>query len=442
MSMEFQPIENVEAARAIASKTAVGREVFDKLLPELRARAFVVSGLEDLRMVRAVRDAIEELPKGGDWDETVDKVRGILEKGGFGEETAAARAEMLVKHHAYAAYAQADWEAKQRMKQDFPYWKYVTQGDGRVRDSHAALDGLVLPADDPFWKDHFPPWEWGCRCRVEMLDEEEYKEIVDAGRVAGNRKFDGSSEDQRVAGWTLGKAGMKQLHDAGTLDDGTGRPVLLNKPREETYHWHPGESSMRASDLHARYAKGEGAAAEQDWDGFYEQMQGVRIPDEQGRERPAWDWVIKGDVREAAREVRKITADKGVEAVIALDYKTGERYGETVTGTENRVNNGLTLGRANQDGRELVVVHTHTRESIPSPSDIIMALDARKVLKLCVMTTPGGKMHVFRRPAEAEGGYFEFMVEMAKVWGENFDEDGWMDALGELKESGVLDYEA
>ena len=58
MSMEFEPIENVEAARAIAEKTAVGREVFDRLLPELRARAFVVTGLEDLRMGAAVRDEI------------------------------------------------------------------------------------------------------------------------------------------------------------------------------------------------------------------------------------------------------------------------------------------------------------------------------------------------------------------------------------------------
>lgn len=47
-------------------------------------------------------------------------------------------------------------------------WKHdplVTE----ARAQHLAWDGMILPADHPFWKLHYPPQippHWGCRCRV------------------------------------------------------------------------------------------------------------------------------------------------------------------------------------------------------------------------------------------------------------------------------------
>lgn len=52
-------------------------------------------------------------------------------------------------------------------------YEYVTVGDGRVRDSHAALDGTRLPKDDPFWRRFMPPNGWNCRCQAIPIFEEE-----------------------------------------------------------------------------------------------------------------------------------------------------------------------------------------------------------------------------------------------------------------------------
>ena len=48
----------------------------------------------------------------------------------------------------------------------FPYWQYRTAGDDKVREEHAALDGLILRHDDPLSERIYPPNGWKCRCYV------------------------------------------------------------------------------------------------------------------------------------------------------------------------------------------------------------------------------------------------------------------------------------
>ncbi|QKG56992.1 DUF935 family protein [Hymenobacter sp. BRD128] len=50
--------------------------------------------------------------------------------------------------------------------------RYDTVGDNRVREEHAALDGITRPHDDPFWDDHYPPLDWNCRCSATELDSD------------------------------------------------------------------------------------------------------------------------------------------------------------------------------------------------------------------------------------------------------------------------------
>lgn len=53
----------------------------------------------------------------------------------------------------------------------FPYWIYKTQGDNRVRDSHAKLHNMIFRADDPAFDTIYPPNGYNDRCEVEQLDE-------------------------------------------------------------------------------------------------------------------------------------------------------------------------------------------------------------------------------------------------------------------------------
>lgn len=53
----------------------------------------------------------------------------------------------------------------------YPNLEWRTVGDAQVRPEHAALHGLVLPINDPFWNSHTPPLGFGCRCELIQTDK-------------------------------------------------------------------------------------------------------------------------------------------------------------------------------------------------------------------------------------------------------------------------------
>lgn len=101
-------------------------------------------------------------------------------------QTAVASAQMAVQWHDF-----------QRTKEDFPYLRYVTVGDDRVRKSHQLLDGVTLPIDDEFWTEWFPPNNWNCFTPDTLiLTTEGWKAINSI--VVGNKVIGGSGVPQTV----------------------------------------------------------------------------------------------------------------------------------------------------------------------------------------------------------------------------------------------------
>jgi len=47
-----------------------------------------------------------------------------------------------------------------------PYWRYSAVMDRNTRPLHRQWHNMVLAADDPWWRTHYPPNGWGCRCTV------------------------------------------------------------------------------------------------------------------------------------------------------------------------------------------------------------------------------------------------------------------------------------
>lgn len=63
------------------------------------------------------------------------------------------------------------------------WWLYRTMRDADVRPTHARLDGLLLPAGDPFMLEHYPSNGYRCRCRMDALTEGQAKVARKSSKV-------------------------------------------------------------------------------------------------------------------------------------------------------------------------------------------------------------------------------------------------------------------
>lgn len=73
----------------------------------------------------------------------------------------------------------ANWVQIEADADVLPLLKYSTVGDGRVRDTHRALNDIVRPVKDAFWLDNYPPNDWNCRCIVTQHAKGEVKVTSD-----------------------------------------------------------------------------------------------------------------------------------------------------------------------------------------------------------------------------------------------------------------------
>jgi SPP1 gp7 family putative phage head morphogenesis protein len=71
----------------------------------------------------------------------------------------------------------SDWKRIEADADVLPLLQYQTVGDGRVRPTHQALDNIIRPISDPFWKQYYPPNGWRCRCTVIQLSEGEETDL-------------------------------------------------------------------------------------------------------------------------------------------------------------------------------------------------------------------------------------------------------------------------
>lgn len=141
---------------------------------EQHDHAFVVAGAMQANLVKDFRDAVDKAIAQGttleefrkDFDAIVD-MHGWTYNGGRNW-----RSRVIYDTNLRTSYAAGRWQQIQQVKQLRPYLRYRHMpGERYPRLQHLAWDGLVLPADHPFWRTHFPPNGWGCQCWVDSLSE-------------------------------------------------------------------------------------------------------------------------------------------------------------------------------------------------------------------------------------------------------------------------------
>lgn len=93
-----------------------------------------------------------------------------------------------------SAQMAARWEDQQDDGGGRYLLQYRTAGDKKVRKAHQELEGITLPASDPFWDKYYPPNGFNCRCTVQKVRAAKYsatdgKEAMKAGDKATESKY-------------------------------------------------------------------------------------------------------------------------------------------------------------------------------------------------------------------------------------------------------------
>lgn len=182
---------NLPPAEAVAWFRRKGYQIsfgWEDTYADEHAHAFTVAKAMSVDLLEDIRSAVDKALSDGttlrDFQKELEPL--LVKKGWWGRKTmidpvtgeerdfqlgSPRRLATIYDTNLRTSYAAGRWENIERTKSRRPYLRYVAILDERTRDQHRTWHGTVLPVDHPWWKTHYPPNGWGCRCSVQQLSE-------------------------------------------------------------------------------------------------------------------------------------------------------------------------------------------------------------------------------------------------------------------------------
>ena len=168
-----------EAADYFRQKVDLPTETWTDLREDMHARAFVVAGAKKAALLADFREALQAALDDGEtladfrkrFDDMVAR-HGWSYKGGRGWRT-----RVIYDTNLRMAQSAGRWQqimrraAAAEAQGQVVYIRYLAILDSRTRPAHKGWNDVVLPSDHPFWRTHYPPNGWRCRCSVQILTE-------------------------------------------------------------------------------------------------------------------------------------------------------------------------------------------------------------------------------------------------------------------------------
>lgn len=182
--------EPINALAALRARKPELHFDYDEIMHETHTRVFTVAKITKIDLLNDIQSSLEDAYKKGQsfeaWQENIKPV--LAKKGWLGDvnvtnpQTGEAkqiyvgsrRLKRIFETNMRVSFARARYESQ--MSSPFEYFRYVAILDRRTRASHAKLHGLILPKTHKFWQKNYPPNDWGCRCKVQVVSEYEIKQ--------------------------------------------------------------------------------------------------------------------------------------------------------------------------------------------------------------------------------------------------------------------------
>jgi len=171
------PVHFVEAIDYFRSKVNLPTNSWSDLMHQAHTRAFSVAGATSDALLADFREALDRAISAGGTLETFRKDfdRIVAQHGWAYHGGRNWRSRVIFENNVRMAYSSGRWQQAQRLKATRPYARYVDVHDERTRPEHYAWHDVILPLDHPWWKTHWPPNGWNCRCHAQSLSERDLK---------------------------------------------------------------------------------------------------------------------------------------------------------------------------------------------------------------------------------------------------------------------------
>jgi hypothetical protein len=161
-------------------------EYYDDILSAGHDRAFIVAGAAKADLLNDLRTAVDKsIAEGKSIQSFRKEFAAIVQKHGWegwtGSDTKAGRdwrTRVIYSTNIQASYNAGRYAqlSDPELIKNYPYWKYIHNDTvSHPRPLHQSWSGTVLKYDDPWWKAHFTPNGYGCRCRIASAGNDEYK---------------------------------------------------------------------------------------------------------------------------------------------------------------------------------------------------------------------------------------------------------------------------
>lgn len=181
MDLTPSPDTYDEAVRELLARTAVRSAVFYKMASRAARRAFTISQLTNLTLMQSVLDALgRAVANGTSLDDFKRDVSAVLKNAWKGSVANPAwRIELIFRNGVQTAYSRQRVAALSdpltaRVR---PYWVFQGIRDQRQSRVCKSCNGVCLPANHPWWRNHTPPLHHACRSGIRAVTKRQAERL-------------------------------------------------------------------------------------------------------------------------------------------------------------------------------------------------------------------------------------------------------------------------
>jgi len=171
-----------EAINYFASKEALSPSDFYALAAEARAKAFTVSGVTSLNVLKSLHAEVEKvLTDGGTLRMFQDAYQDILKNSGYAPDNPF-HIETVFRQNIQTAYNVGRYGKQTERASLRPWWIYNSIDDSATTPlcyelgGHTGKPAACYRYDHPFWNEFYPPNHFNCRSSVDDLSDDDLTE--------------------------------------------------------------------------------------------------------------------------------------------------------------------------------------------------------------------------------------------------------------------------